>query len=486
MLCCTAVINTWKGVPMIGTRHRARTQIVVGVFGAIALGAGILLPGPAEAATHQETFILAAVGPATATHDQYDVPTSVTIAQAALESSWGGSSLTVNDRNYFGFKCVSASDPGPIATGCHNYPTVECTPTCHTVNAYFRVYASQTDSFRDYGRLLSTSSIYADALPYRQSPDAFIRKVAVHYATDPDYANKVISIMQTYNLYQYDTARVARVFGVGAAYAGDTHQYHVTAVSPSTGALFQNTYSGSWSGWQNLGGVLAGTPAITYRSGRYDVFGIGSDGAVYQRYWSNGTWSTWYDLGGGPFTGGVTAVYASDTGQYHVLAVSKNTGAVYRKVFANGAWSTWQNLGGVVTGTPAITYHVGRFDVFGIGTDGAAYQKYWSNGNWSAWYNLGGGPFTGGVAAVYASDTKQNHVLAVSKNTGAVYRKVFANGAWSGWQNLGGVLVSSPAITYHDGFYHIYGIGSSGAVYQKYWNNGTWSAWTSIGGDFVQ
>jgi flagellar protein FlgJ len=197
-----------------------------------AVLAAISIAGSGAGASTPDAFLKTA-GPAAQTvHQQYDVPASVTAAQAALESNWGGSKLTVNDKNYFGFKCTAANAPGPIATGCHAYPTTECTPSCHTVTAYFRVYASETDSFRDYGRLLTTSPVYAGALKSRHDADAYIKAIAPHYATDPNYASKVIATMKAHNLYALDKGKTS---------------------TPPTGSVYSLTHSGpgEWSvhGW---------------------------------------------------------------------------------------------------------------------------------------------------------------------------------------------------------------------------------------------
>ncbi|MFF1609642.1 glucosaminidase domain-containing protein [Amycolatopsis sp. NPDC058278] len=153
----------------------------------------------------QEAYVGAAGPIARAIHAAYDIPASVTVAQAVLESNWGRSKLATTELNHFGFKCVTPSSPGPIALRCARYPSTECIPApCHPVDAYFRSYASIDDSFRDYGRLLTTSPNYAAALPVRKDPDAFIRAVAKKYATDPEYANKVIRLMDLYDLRRFD------------------------------------------------------------------------------------------------------------------------------------------------------------------------------------------------------------------------------------------------------------------------------------------
>lgn len=162
-------------------------------------------PAPSPSATTSAPqFVLDAVAPARDSFREYRVPTSVTIAQAILESGWGRSLLTVNDNNYFGFKC--GSGPGPIATGCRDYPTTECNAQgCYRTTAGFRVYASMTDSFRDHGRVLATLSRYRAAFDHVDDPDAFVAEVhRAGYATDPAYTDKLIRLMRLYDLYQYD------------------------------------------------------------------------------------------------------------------------------------------------------------------------------------------------------------------------------------------------------------------------------------------
>jgi flagellum-specific peptidoglycan hydrolase FlgJ len=161
----------------------------------------------ALSAAYQAAFVDTAGPIALRVRAEYDVPASVTVAQSILESNWGRSKLSTAERNYFGFKCVTPGTPGPIAVRCAPYSTTECVPQpCHPVDAFFRSYATVDDSFRDYGRLLTTSANYAAALPVRKDPDAFIRAVAQKYATDPEYANKVIGLMDRYDLRRFDAA----------------------------------------------------------------------------------------------------------------------------------------------------------------------------------------------------------------------------------------------------------------------------------------
>jgi flagellar protein FlgJ len=163
----------------------------------------VIPSGPLSTAS-KSAFIASAVPPAQQSQREYAVPTSVTLAQAILESGWGRSTLSQNDRNYFGMKCFG--NPGPIAVACHTYTTNECDAThCFATQATFRVYASTNDSFRDHGRLLATNSRYKPAFAYTRNPNQFAAEVhKAGYATDPGYTTKLVGLMAQYNLHQYD------------------------------------------------------------------------------------------------------------------------------------------------------------------------------------------------------------------------------------------------------------------------------------------
>lgn len=157
-------------------------------------------PAPNEPAA----FIEYAVIPAREATDEFDVPASVALAQSIIESHWAQSELTIEGHNFFGIKCNGSS---PFATGCMEKVTSECTPSgeCSEIIDRFRTYDSAEDSFRDYGHFLSSNPRYEQAFEHVDDPDQFAREVhEAGYATDPDYADKVISLMDQYDLYQYD------------------------------------------------------------------------------------------------------------------------------------------------------------------------------------------------------------------------------------------------------------------------------------------
>lgn len=157
-------------------------------------------------AAEQEEFIAKAGKSAQPSKEQYGVPPSVTVAQAILESGWGKSELATESNNYFGMKCKDGNY-GPFAVDCVKVATKECDKDgkCFDTKAWFRVYDSRADSFSDHGSWLASNARYAPAFDHTDDADKFI--AAVHkagYATDPDYTDKIVSIMKKWDLYRFD------------------------------------------------------------------------------------------------------------------------------------------------------------------------------------------------------------------------------------------------------------------------------------------
>jgi hypothetical protein len=218
-------------------------------------------------------------------------------------------------------------------------------------------------------------------------------------------------------------------------------------VEGTTGALYQKTSTGSWSGWQNLGGALTSSPAATSpTSGVIDVFVRGSNGALYSKQLSGGAWGSWYKIGGQLAPGTGPAADAQSANSLDVFVQGTNH-ALYYTHWNGATWSAWKSLGGVLTSSPAATSpSTGVIDVFVRGTDGALWSRTTTNGGatWSNWASLGGQLASGTGPAASSQGSRLD--VFVEGTTGALYQKT-STGSWSGWQNLGGALTSSPAAT---------------------------------------
>lgn len=126
----------------------------------------------------------------------YRLFASVCIAQGALESGWG--EYIVGRYNLFGRKWG----------GWGNYLETETTEYIDgewiTVNAKFQDYASLAEAVKDWCVLLTEEPAYQPCLNFLHDRAAFIRALAPVYATDPTYADKILSTIRANDLAVYD------------------------------------------------------------------------------------------------------------------------------------------------------------------------------------------------------------------------------------------------------------------------------------------
>ncbi|MBY0011246.1 glycoside hydrolase family 73 protein [Paenibacillus typhae] len=147
-------------------------------------------------------FIARIVPFAVADMQRSHIPASLTIAQAALESGWGNSGLTVKANNLFGIK--GSGPAGSIAVRTTEY--INGKPV--QVTAAFRAYNDWGESVADHSALIIggvswNRNLYSKVIGV-DGQTAAREIAAAGYATDPNYTAKLIQIMDTFNLYQYD------------------------------------------------------------------------------------------------------------------------------------------------------------------------------------------------------------------------------------------------------------------------------------------
>ena len=121
----------------------------------------------------------------------YGIPASIIMAQALLESAAGTSELAVNARNHFGIKCTSEWFGGVY------YYDDDSKGEC------FRQYANAAESFKDHALFLQRPR-YATCfeIAIEDYEGWAYRLKACGYATDKNYAPKLIKIIEDYRLYE--------------------------------------------------------------------------------------------------------------------------------------------------------------------------------------------------------------------------------------------------------------------------------------------
>ena len=127
---------------------------------------------------------------------RYRIPASITLAQGLFESRAGQSDLARQGNNHFGIKCHNW-------TGPTQYHDDDARGEC------FRVYQDAKQSYEDHSLFLARQSRYSRL--FNLSPTDYKGWAhglkACGYATNPQYASKLIQIIELYKLNDYDKAK---------------------------------------------------------------------------------------------------------------------------------------------------------------------------------------------------------------------------------------------------------------------------------------
>ena len=159
--------------------------------------------GTVQAATYQQEFLDKAIPAATTASSKNGTYTSVMLAQATVESAWGQSGLAQEpNNNLFGIKGSYNGQSVNMNTGEYGNGGY------YTTNAGFRKYPSYTESFEDNGALLRNQmgNYYSGTWVENSNNYAQATQNGLQgkYATDPNYAKTLNSVIATNGFDKYD------------------------------------------------------------------------------------------------------------------------------------------------------------------------------------------------------------------------------------------------------------------------------------------
>lgn len=126
---------------------------------------------------------------------KYGIPASITLAQGILESGCGYGALSQQANNHFGIKCHKEWTGESVRYD--DDEAQEC----------FRKYNHPSESYRDHSLFLTSRTRYASLFQLPKNDyKAWARGLkAAGYATDPQYPDKLIGLIERYQLFKYDT-----------------------------------------------------------------------------------------------------------------------------------------------------------------------------------------------------------------------------------------------------------------------------------------
>lgn len=170
----------------------------------IALFAYLLSCGSAVAQerTTREEYVVKWRHLAIENMEVYGIPASITMAQALLESAAGNSQLSQASNNHFGIKCKSTWTGGKV------YHDDDAKGEC------FRAYPTIAESYADHAEFLNNNQRYDSLFAYDSDDYRSWAKglKAAGYATAPDYAERLIKIIEEEHLYLLDRENGSKLY----------------------------------------------------------------------------------------------------------------------------------------------------------------------------------------------------------------------------------------------------------------------------------
>ncbi len=164
--------------------------------------------------------------------ERYGIPASITMAQGILESDSGNSRLSTSSNNHFGIKCKKSW------TGDRVYHDDDAKGEC------FRAYPSVEASYQDHADFLDQSPRYDSLFAY-PSDDyrSWARGLkAAGYATAPDYAERLVKIIESMKLYLLDKENGNKIYTASKTAAANTEAWWESNVATSDEQINPNAF----------------------------------------------------------------------------------------------------------------------------------------------------------------------------------------------------------------------------------------------------
>ena len=150
-----------------------------------------------DAHTRMKVYVLQYAEMAQKEMKKFGIPASITLAQGLLESQAGMGKLAAKSNNHFGIKCHKGWR-GPTVSHDDDAKG-EC----------FRKYKKVEQSYRDHSEFLRYRDRYSKLFKMKKTDYVSwahgLKKAG--YATDPQYAYKLISLIERYELWQFDGSK---------------------------------------------------------------------------------------------------------------------------------------------------------------------------------------------------------------------------------------------------------------------------------------
>ena len=164
--------------------------------------------------------------------ERYGIPASITMAQGILESDSGNSRLSLSSNNHFGIKCKKHW------TGDRVYHDDDAKGEC------FRAYPTVEASYQDHADFLDQSPRYDSLFAYNSDDyRSWARGLkAAGYATAPDYAERLVKIIESMKLYLLDKENGNKIYVAAKSATANTEAWWESNIATSDEQINPNAF----------------------------------------------------------------------------------------------------------------------------------------------------------------------------------------------------------------------------------------------------
>ena len=242
-------------------------------------------------------------------------------------------------------------------------------------------------------------------------------------------------------------------------------------------ALYTTSWTGAaWTNWNRLSSnrITSDPAAVSWGPGRIDVFARGTDNQMYTIFCNGSRWSDWGSVGNGQFNSG-PGVASMDANRMDLFGRGTDD-TLYAASWTGAAWTPWRQLSPnkIASDPVAVSWAPGRIDVFARGTDNQMYTIFWDGSTWSGWVRIGNGLFSSGPAV---ASMEPNRLDLFGRGTdNALYTASWTGSQWAPWRQLAPNKISSDpdAVSWGPGRIDVFARGTDKQLYTIWWDGSRW------------
>lgn len=257
----------------------------------------------------------------------------------------------------------------------------------------------------------------------------------------------------------------------GATAAGTTNYVFYTAAD---GSVWQKVVDSGSPATPVLGRLISAPSPITLADGTLQVFGEGTDHALWTTNCNpGGHCGAWTSLGGYLTSKPGAAIENGDTYRVYVRG---GDGAVWANNHTTAGWSGWRSIGGrVLSGTgPSAAFRSVPFFVLVVGTN---HELFIAEDGLTGFTGAGG--VTNSSPALVNAPSSNSLVGFARGTTNAGYFHRFLMGT-PGWHSMGGILTSGMGGTRMNSTWFAYALGTDTQVWQHTGTTDATGVWMRV------